>query len=601
MGRRWVLGTALALGLLTALPVVAAGNRGLGLEIKDRAGDRVALYGESHALVIGGSDYTGGWPRLGGVKRDVPAVKTALENQGFRVSVVMDPDRDGLDRAFRSFISRHGNRPDNRLLFYFAGHGHSMKLGYGGMMGYLVGRDAPNPNIDKQGFKDRALSMQVIETYARNIESKHALFVFDSCFSGSIFDASRAIPDVIQAKTGKPVRQFITSGTADQTVPDKSIFRAQFVAALAGEGDLDGDRYVTGAELGQFLETTVTNYTRGAQTPQYGKLRDPLLDKGDFVFALKGAAKAPPPKPSAGANMEALFWQSIRSSTNGADFDAYLQQFPSGTFAALARNRLASLAPTPRPAPAPAPAKPAVGVFPDRRQPGKIFRDCSDCPEMVVIPSGSFRMGDLSGGGYKDEKPVRTVSIGDSFAVGKYEVTQAEYQAVMSTNPSGFKGTRNPVEKVSWNDAKEFTRKLSARTGKEYRLLSEAEWEYVARAGTTTKWSCGGSESCLEGAAWYGGNSGRQTHSVGSKSANRFDVHDMHGNVWEWVEDCYQGNYSGAPSDGSASATGDCKYRVNRGGGWYLNPGVLRSADRNRNFPDYRYVNLGFRVARTLP
>ena len=274
----------LAVLLMAFAGSVAADVRGVNVRVKDTGGTTVALYAESHALVIGISDYTNGWPKLRGVKEDVPAVKTALEKQGFQVTVVTDPDRDGLDDAFRDFINRHGQRPDNRILFYFAGHGHSMMLGYGGMMGYLVGRNAPNPNIDRSGFRRNALSMQVIETYARNIESKHALFVFDACFAGSIFDATRAIPEVIHAKTGKPVRQFINSCDAEQQVPDRSVFRRQFVAALGGEGDINGDGYVTGAELGQFLETTVTNYTRRSQTPKYGKLRDPLLDKGDFVF-----------------------------------------------------------------------------------------------------------------------------------------------------------------------------------------------------------------------------------------------------------------------------------------------------------------------------
>ena len=152
--------------------------------------------------------------------------------------------------------------------------------------------------------------MRVIELYAHNIEAKHALFMFDACFAGAIFDATRAIPDIIREKTGKPVRQFITSGTAEQKVPDESIFRGQFVVALEGEADLDGDGYITGAELGQFLETRVTNFSRRAQTPQYGKLPDPLLSQGDFVFAWpsrhrhrarrRGPRPAPTRKPCSG-------------------------------------------------------------------------------------------------------------------------------------------------------------------------------------------------------------------------------------------------------------------------------------------------------------
>lgn len=317
------------------------------IEIKDRGGAPVALYAESHALIIGISGYTGGWPNLPGVKRDVKEVESALRRHGFSTTVVMDPDRDGLDKAFRGFINRHGQKADNRLLFYFAGHGHTLTLAYGGEMGYLVPKEAPDPNRDQAGFLDAAMSMQAIEVYARNIQSKHALFVFDSCFSGGIFDAARAIPEVIAEKTGRAVRQFITSGTAEQRVPDESIFRGQFVAALDGEGDMDGDGYVTGAELGQFLETKVTNYSRRAQTPRYGKLRDPLLDKGDFVFVLPRGATAQPALSTAvplpGPDKETLFWDSIKSSENTTDFEAYLRQFPRGTFALLAQNHIAAL------------------------------------------------------------------------------------------------------------------------------------------------------------------------------------------------------------------------------------------------------------------
>lgn len=151
-------------------------------------------------------------------------------------------------------------------------------------MGYIVPSDAPNPHQDEPGFLAKAMDMQQIEVYAKRIQSKHALFVFDSCFSGSLFALSRAAPESITYKTTEPVRQFITAGSAKEPVPDESIFRQQFIAALQGDGDINNDGYVTGEELGYFLQDTVVNYSKGTQHPQYGKIRDPHLDKGDFVF-----------------------------------------------------------------------------------------------------------------------------------------------------------------------------------------------------------------------------------------------------------------------------------------------------------------------------
>jgi formylglycine-generating enzyme required for sulfatase activity len=205
-----------------------------------------------------------------------------------------------------------------------------------------------------------------------------------------------------------------------------------------------------------------------------------------------------------------------------------------------------------------------------------------------------------SNDGESDERPVHSVTIPRPFAVGKYEVTQAEWQAVMGSDPSYFKGPRNPVENVSWNDSQEFIRNLNAKTGKKYRLLTEAEWEYAARAGTATRYWCGDGADCLDGVAWFGRNSGNRTQPVGGKAANVFGLHDMHGNVWEWVEDCWNGSYAGAPSDGTAWLSGDCRLRVLRGGSWYVIPRSLRSAIRDRGTSVNRLNVVGFRVARTL-
>jgi uncharacterized caspase-like protein len=282
---------ALLLTLL-ALPAQAV----LRLDTGDGVVD---LYGKSYALVVGASAYQH-WPKLPGVKRDVALVKAALEKHGFAVITVMDPTRTDFDQAMRSFISKYGQDPTNRLLFYYAGHGHTIKGAQGPEMGYMIPVDAPLPGKDRGTLRASAISMLEIEIYAKQIDAKHALFLFDSCFSGSIFGLTRAVPAAISDKTTKPVRQFITAGAADQEVPDESVFRRQFVAALDGEADLNQDGYVTGSELSQYLEYTVINYTRGAQTPQYGKIRDPFLDKGDFVFFVpKSARKAVKPATAA--------------------------------------------------------------------------------------------------------------------------------------------------------------------------------------------------------------------------------------------------------------------------------------------------------------
>ena len=228
--------------------------------------------------------------------------------------------------------------------------------------------------------------------------------------------------------------------------------------------------------------------------------------------------------------------------------------------------------------------------------PGQTIKDCADCPEMVVIPAGSFEMGSNENA---DERPVHRVNV-PSFLIGKIEVTQGQWKAVMGSNPSLFSscGDDCPVERISWNDAQEFAQRLSQKTGKQYRLPSEAEWEYAARAGSTSKWSFGDSEYQLRDYAWF---SQYKTQQVAQKRPNAFGLFDMHGNVWEWVQDCWHGNYTGAPTDGSAWTTAclDSNYRVLRGGSWNYGPANLRSANRNRDTPDDRNINYGLRLART--
>jgi formylglycine-generating enzyme required for sulfatase activity len=249
---------------------------------------------------------------------------------------------------------------------------------------------------------------------------------------------------------------------------------------------------------------------------------------------------------------------------------------------------------------------PALSVTPGS---GVSFRDrlangqaCPSCPEMVVVPAGGFMMGSPpdEADRLSSEGPQRRVTIPRPFAVGKFEVTFVEWAACVAEGRCQDRYTdqnRRPLIHVSWRDAKEYAAWLSDKTGKEYRLLREAEWEYAARAGTTTRYAFGYTISKSQ--AQYGAD---KTAEVGTFPPNRWGLYDVHGNVWEWVEDAWHPNYQGAPNDGSEWREGDAALRVLRGGSWYDNgPDYLRSAVRNKQRPAYRNDNVGFRLARTLP
>jgi formylglycine-generating enzyme required for sulfatase activity len=252
----------------------------------------------------------------------------------------------------------------------------------------------------------------------------------------------------------------------------------------------------------------------------------------------------------------------------------------------------------------------------------RVFRDCPACPEMVAIPAGEFLMGspETERGRGVDEGPQRRVEFAQEFAAGKYEVTFGEWDACVadrgcSYNPGdeGWGRGKHPVVNVSYNDVKQYIDWLSKKTGKEYRLLSEAEWEYAARAQTKTSepnnpFATGATinfkQANYDANFTYGaGQQGayrQKTTDVGSFPKNAFGLYDMHGNVWEWVQDCYKASYEGAPADGSPVAAGPCQLRVLRGGAWNYYPRLLRSAYRYATPPDVRLNNFGFRVARSL-
>ncbi len=218
--------------------------------------------------------------------------------------------------------------------------------------------------------------------------------------------------------------------------------------------------------------------------------------------------------------------------------------------------------------------------------------------KFALIPAGEFMMGSEE---FEWSNPVHTVNIRTPFYLGIYQVTQREWKAIMGNNPSGFNGDDLPVESVSWVDVQKFIKKLNEKESTDkYRLPTEAEWEYAARAGTTTRYFFGDDDSKLGEYAWYYKNSDDNTHPVGEKRANPWGLYDMHGNVWEWVQDEWHDTYNGAPADGSAWEDGVGAVRVFRGGSWLNVAGSCRSANRGSSVPGLRGHGLGFRLLQEM-
>ncbi len=255
---------------------------------------------------------------------------------------------------------------------------------------------------------------------------------------------------------------------------------------------------------------------------------------------------------------------------------------------------------------------------------GDVFRDCADCPEMVAIPDGDFDMGAVNSG-EADEQPEHRVFIGHRFAMGRIEITRGQFAefvrasghhadaddkcwmladdkwdasgSISWRNPGYVQDDSHPVACINWIDAQAYVQWLALKTGKLYQLPTEAEWEYACRSGSHANY-CGSDD--VKNVAWYDKNSGSATHPAAAKNANVFGLYDMSGNVGEWVEDSYHKHYAGAPTDGSAWLE-DHSRRVLRGGSWLCPEGKVRSAFRSVSSPEYRYVDSGFRVVRTLP
>ena len=561
------------------------------------------------ALVVGNSTYVhiGRLPNPGNDAADMTA---ALRRLGFAVTSVRDADRNAMSEALRVF-TRESAGADVSLVFY-AGHGLEMDG-----VNYLVPVDARLERDTDVRFEAIELDDVLAATEGAGLR----LVVLDACRNNPLARSMQRTSARRSVSRG-------SFGELDENLLGDETLVAYAAAAGTTAADGTGRNSPYTSALLAYLErplelsavfrqvrARVLEATEGEQRPhEYASLLgEHYLSGAPGAAPVAASGAAIDGAAAAQLQQENLFWESIRESTNPADFEAYLRQYPTGAYRALATNRLGTLRV----------ADPPVSV-PDPTELGT-FRDCAACPEMMVIPAGTFRMGCVAGNDDCNdrEQPPHEVEVA-SFAFAKHEVTRGQFAAFVAATghdtPGGCVGVgsgswRNknwqnddhPVVCVNWDDARAYVRWLRRETGQRYRLPSESEWEYAARAGTMTRWLWGdrprdrcdhangqdSDDDCDDG--W------ERTAPVGSFSANEFGMHDMAGNVWEWVEDCWHDDYTGAPRDGSAwTRGGDCGRRVLRGSSWGSRTSGFRSAHRFRYDADNRYEYGGFRVAKTL-
>jgi len=622
-----------------------------GIRIVTKEGKTIPLYENSYALVIGVSEYTNGWQNLNRIPTEIDEVATALKNHGFKVVKVSNPTYEELKQAFDRFIDKYGFTPNNRLLFFFSGHGYSRKRG---KKGYIVPSDAPNPVYDEHGFLQKSIEMEQVITWARRIEAKHALFLFDSCFSGLIFKSKDTpVPRHISYLTAKNVRQFISAGSANEKLPAKSVFTPNFVRGIDGGADLDKDGYITGTELGVYLQEKVLSYKKG-QTPQYGKLRDPDYDEGDFVFVSKKVFEPPTVLPSIdfrdleneakwadwqkkfqgeverlkgydennGITAESKInaWEMLLKAFNRdnpfSNEDEQLRnhakermRYWTGVIEDKPGDKTPPSVSGDKPPAVKAVESKAKSVY--KNDKGYWEADYGAGIVMVYIPEGEFTMG--SNDGDDDEKPPHQVNL-DGYWMGKYEVTFEQYdkycEKAGKTKPGdeGWGRGKRPVINVSWTDANEYCKWLSVKMKLNFKLPTEAQWEKAAKGVKDHKYPWGGHGPFYKG-KWYanyaahdsrdkkGDDGFEYTSPVGSYpwSESPYGLMDMAGNVWEWCNDWY-GRVNALPQKNPKGPKNGA-LRVMRGGGWDSIGWSFRCANRKYHSPFDRLSLLGFRLS----
>jgi hypothetical protein len=544
--------------------VALASEEGRGLKpltVTADDGTAVVRFTSHHALVIGNSRYQAGWQQLPGVIEDVQAVRIALEGQGFAVDVAMDLTRSQLDERLSAFVAERGQDANGRVVFYYAGHGQTLRNNQGQENGYLVPIDAPVPTEgNRSAFIAKAYPIQRIKIAAQELGCRHALFLFDACFSGALFAPLRGGNAAILQMAAEPVRMFITSGSSDEQVPDQSIFREEFVTALNdGVADVNHDGWTTGSELSLYLRQQVMGRRAaagGRQTPQAGISEQAGLNRGDVVFRAKPGrvAIADPPVDRTSA-VAAL-------PTPGSDGS---------------------------PAWASAHGSDASGPWAEITIDGVVQR-------LRLVPAG---------------QSVAALWVSDS------ECTQGFWRAVTGTNPSYWTGItahdqrlgdtpdeaalRLPVESVSWDDVQAFLEKLDARVaGLHARLPTEAEWQWASSLGQPYPGQ-------LEAVAWLRTFGIRTINPVKTKQGNAAGLHDMLGNVWEWCADPWQDHAGSDPAlerllrlgRTREQAAGNGERRTLRGGGFLDKATVINADLRLGEKTSYSSRDLGFRFVVT--
>ncbi len=604
-------------------------------------------YDESYALLIGQVDYTDrSWDRLAGAEADIKAVRAALEEHGFKVEEEKNLASNALENRISKFVKDHGFDGKNkkrRLLLYFAGHGYTLVGDHGVSVGYIVPIDAPNPaktEAAEREFKQKAVSMTKIKAFAEEIQARHVMFVFDSCFSGMLMTRSgESMPRYISQKLESPSRHFITSGSANESVPDRSIFRDAFVQGLRGSADRSGDGYITGGELFAYIDESVLNTAKNQQHPQEGRIENANY-RGDMIFWLK---------PENVTNDEETAWKQAKEEDTQGAYSRFLNAFPSGKRKDVATKAhhdkavkeeaiVAKTAPAsaaiknvPENRPAVRNAAPVVTDFEfqtmsfdaagngsrasgvNKKIEVELGRGSGVKMSLVRIPSSEkFQMG--SDKRDEDQKPVRDIRIGEFF-IGVYEVTRREWNAV-SKLPKKNIGLKEktgdedlPVTDISWEMAVEFCDRLAVLTGRRYDLPSEAEWEYAARGNAKSDFAFGAKlnddlavfNASLTNPDATKGTSRESVMPVGSrKIANSFGLFDTHGNASEWCKDVWINHYRGAPND-ATPRSGTSEDRAVRGGSFTSRASDTCTTCRASANSTLGHVTIGFRIVMRSP